>query len=306
MSATPQPDSATTTPPPIEDLESPPLAGQSEVNSHEPVLPSGAVVRLRPMTLREQKLLAEQRNTKEPTRLFMRLVQSCCIGLADPGPYQGDDIQGNRLVWGRALQGDMMDAARHIRVLTHKAKYTFPYQCPGCNSEQKATVNLLDDLDVVEFDDENHARFANGEPFETEHQSRKFWFKTLRINDEIKMQRHLNDGDDSMMTFFMMRLVRVEGFEDEKNPHYAWRKWLESQHLGDLQDLFHAILNVDPGLDTTVRPICPNKLCGYETEIELPFLTISFFLGERTMQKVGSKRRRGRKTKARGRALGLG
>lgn len=240
-------------------------------------LPSGMIIEVRGLTVRDGRWL-----TNDDPQISVPLLENCCVGVVDPGPYDFTD----KVDWNKALEGDRFYALIAIREASYPGDpYSLQLGCGSRTCKGKRfgwDINLAELLDKKTqwLSDPDAALFKAGNRFEAilpcVKPERKFAFKlktggdTTRTRKIIELKKNgskqQKESLNSMAEVVASYIVSIEGVESKRA---AILDFLEGCPLGTVDRLLPLIQSHDCGVDTTVQARCPN--CGSEVRVELPF-----------------------------------
>lgn len=243
-------------------------------------LPSGAVVEMRQLTVKEENYMASAARSRRGSqeKVLIDILSRCTEGFIDPGPYPGAE-QGNQVKWKEMLAGDFYAAMLGLRKISYRegSAYDIDVKCPnrGCNNKFGWTVNLDTDLTVKMLPEESAEKFKNGEPFVVEIDGRKVSFKLQMVSDsefQDKLERRFIGRE--MACMLRTRITAVEGVDSKD-----MMNWLDGEDRGphegltsdDAEDLRAAFVEVDCGVDTEVEVECTRSNCRDVFTLDLPF-----------------------------------
>jgi hypothetical protein len=90
-----------------------------------------------------------------------QILAACWEETLDPGPYDF----GDRLDWGKVLQGDRFYTLLQIRTLSYGPEYAFGVACENRACRARIDWELrLTDLPVKQLSEESRAAFLAGNP----------------------------------------------------------------------------------------------------------------------------------------------
>lgn len=223
--------------------------------------PSGLVVTMRGLTTLEADTLSD-RNAARQGMLFTTLLQSCCLGMIDPGPYP---FENGKVDWLRVLQGDRMFALLRIRATTYGERYAFSLNCgnDACGERFEWKLDLTD-LEVKMLP-ESSIPAVNGGVLETVVRGRRYKFRLPTGKDEIEGQKALKNRRNHMMTAALdMRITDVDGVKPADRTLF-----LQNLDLGETAEVLAALDEADCGVETDIEVRCPH--CGQIQDTRLPF-----------------------------------
>ncbi|MEM3063705.1 MAG: hypothetical protein QW303_09230 [Nitrososphaerota archaeon] len=225
---------------------------------YEGKVPNG-VIRIKPMTAREERILAGSRSG---AKSIASILQNC---ISAPIPVQ--DL----------LLSDRLYALMRIRGISYGSKYSFIIKCQSCDLKIVVDYNVGDDIPVNVLPD------GASEPFFTKLpvSSHVIGFRLLRGKDEDEIARYSDrvfsrgvrqeDGDPTYVYRLALNIVSIDGKEYDVNARMAY---VEQMVAADSLALREAIDEHEPGPDMQIIETCPR--CGFENETMLQF-TNEFF-----------------------------
>ncbi len=243
-------------------------------------LPSGAVIEMRQLTLKEENYMASAAKSRRGNqeKVLIDIVQRCTEGFIEPGPYPNKDI-GGKVKWSEMLSGDFFAAMIGLRKLSYRegANYDIDVKCPNrsCNNKFGWTVNLDDDLTYKDLPADSAKTLSDGEPFSTEVAGKVVNFKIEKVSDsdfQEKLERRFPHRD--MACLLRTRITAVAGVDSKD-----LMNWLDGEGKGpyegltsdDAEDLRAAFIDVDCGVDTEVEVECTRSNCRNVFTVDLPF-----------------------------------
>jgi hypothetical protein len=250
--------------------------------------PTGLSGRIRPLKVREERVLANRRLAKQKSQMD-ELLTACWVETIASEPY---DFGDKKIDWGKILQGDRFYTLLKIRQLTYGSTYAFTTSCQHTACRERIDWEVdLDDLPVRPLAEESRLAFQDGNRFETmlPAEDRRVWFRLLTGDDEKKFARlRKRAGDNLLSAMLNYRILEIQGVEPQDK-----RRFIEDLSMADADFLVDEFDRVDFGVDTTIEIECPD--CFALQEVELPFDRRFFMPG-----KERTKRRRARSTSSRG------
>src|SRR5512139_539341 len=124
--------------------------------------PSGLTGRIRGMKVREERIFADRKLAKSGGQLE-QILAACWEETLDPGPYDF----GDKIDWGKVLQGDRFYALLQIRTLSYGPEYAFGVTCENRSCRARIDWELkLTDLPVKQLSEESRAAFVAGNRFD--------------------------------------------------------------------------------------------------------------------------------------------
>lgn len=258
------------------------------------------VVKVRPMNINVEKVLANQRQVKSGRALDILFEK--CVQLPDP------DFNPLEL-----LAGDRYFLMFYIRGITYGDEYEFSLECPHCGNTSMYDFNLSELIKTQKVASEDQiedypisiklpylsekmgedviarVKFPTGKDLEylfSEKPKRRF--NRVRVGRKrLEPTSHGIVEEDNNPTTAVMKnsIVDING---EKN-QLKIGKIIEKLHSKDLSTINQILNDKQPGIDTTIEVDCPN--CdGRIGPVMLP-ITEAFFrtpIGRRTGKSVPS------------------
>lgn len=246
--------------PPAELVEIPSHAYLYQgITNDQEVLEKGAL-RIRPMTVREEKILTTTRLVRSGQALDM-IFKNVIKSKIDPS---------------QMLSSDRVFIMLWLRSVSYGNIYKFDLQCPSCQGRFEHEVDL-GAHPIIEFKDETVS-----EPFDLELPVSKFKIKYRlpRGVDEveiIKMQnlpKKLNEADDSIVKRLSSILISVTNTEGEEIPKKYYSQFIENIVARDASIFRNELEKNDCGIEDIKDIDCPH--CGYEYNTPIP-ITENFF-----------------------------
>lgn len=208
---------------------------------------------VRPMTLREEKLLTNKtlvRSGKVQEEIFKACVRD------------GVTIGGEKVTvdWSKFLAEDEFGLFLFVRAISYGRDYELKVTCPHCNKKTDIVVDLEKDVDVKYAD----ASIANGVTI------------TMPVSKKVVTLRLPTRGDisDDVYKTIANCIVTTDGIEKAIVP-----VWLESLVARDISELRRAINLPGFGVSKNILFRCGNDKCdseGEEQKVGLP-ITAEFF-----------------------------
>jgi len=248
-------------------------------------LPSGAVIEIRKISLRDENFLAGAARSKRKNndKVLIEVMSRCTIGFVEPGPYK-DVNAGDKVKWDDMLSGDWFGAMIELRKFSYRegSSYDIQVQCPalGCNNKFGWKVDLDKDLFVKGLPEESVEAMAEGKPLSTTIDGRVVEFNLGYVKDneaQDKLEKRFPGREVSCM--LRSRIVSVEGVE--RQDILTWLDGLKrggvesTKYEGlcsdDTEDLRAAFEEVDCGVDTEVEVECTKSSCSEVFTLDLPF-----------------------------------
>jgi len=243
-------------------------------------LPSGAIVAMRQLMVKEENHLASASRSRRAAqdKVLVEIVSMCSEGFVETGPYSWAAI-GGEIKWKDMLAGDMLAAMLGLRKLSYRegAQYDINIKCPSrvCNHKFTWAVNLDTDLALKTIPKPSFDAFLAGKPMSVEIAGQMVHFNLQMVKDaefQEKLERQFPGRE--MACSLRTRIAKVDGIDSKdlmnwldglgKGPH-------EGLTSDEAEDLRAAFVEADCGIDTEVEIECPRSLCRNVFAIDLPF-----------------------------------
>jgi len=229
-------------------------------------LPTGLVLDLRGMKVREQRIFSDRRLAKSGGTIG-KLVEDCTDGVLDAGPYTLS--ADGTLPWPKVCQGDRFAAALAIRAATYGPHYDFRWHCDACREQNDWRVNILEDLPKRLLSPEDLETFISTNRFEFGVAGGVVAFKVAVGADEQVMAQNARRFKDAPISGALMtRIVDVVVDGEPLKPKDRL-PWLEDLGMADVLLLIEEMERRDCGVETTIGVECQS--CGAEQELDIPF-----------------------------------
>lgn len=246
------------------------------------ILPTGLAGHLRPMTTRDECLLA-QRNAQRQGLVTDRLLDACWVETLDHGPYPDSAFdQDGKPRWDQILTGDRYYAMLRLRVASYGPEYDFRTQCTA--GRCRATIDWRISLDVERQRDGDELADTDGLVVVRWTPEQQESFRTggnrfsTTLSDGSRVSFRLMTGQLERLLFkaaradapqaiedaLRMRIVEVEGVKPAELQR--WVSTLRAKCAAELRD---AMDQADVGVDTEIEIDCPT--CGASQFVDLPF-----------------------------------
>lgn len=217
-------------------------------------------IRVRPMTVKEEKILTTTRLVRSGQALDL-IFKNVIKSKIDPS---------------QMLSSDRVFIMLWLRSVSYGNNYKFNLQCPSCQGRFEYEVDL-GGHPITELEDENVT-----EPFSLELpvSGAKLSFRLPRGTDEIeiiKMQnqpKKMNDADNSIVKRLSSILSKVELKDGKEVPQKYYQQFVESLVARDASVFRQALEDHDCGIEDIKDIDCPH--CGYEYDTPIP-ITENFF-----------------------------
>jgi len=216
-------------------------------------------ISVRPMTVKEEKIMATARLAKQGKSIDM-ILKNC---------IEKDDIDTHEL-----LSGDRSFLLYHLRCISYGAYYEFKLKCPNCDTNINSNIDL-NELGTIYLDD----GFEEPISFKLPISGHTVEYRLARGKDEIAVlkerQRRLNNYgadqiDNSLTERYLLQVISVDDITDR----VQIRSFIESMMAGDSAALRQDMEENTCGINTTITESCPS--CGVDIESEVP-LSEGFF-----------------------------
>lgn len=257
----------------------------------EVIFPSTMVGDLKKMSGREIAEVAEQADGGgSADGGFATILGGCWIATLDRGPYpahvfEPEERKPNRKErragarepekltytgpdWRRVLKGDLVAGMLHLtRVsITDGDDYGFDVPCRSCGKSIPWELQLSD-LPVRVLPEKSIEKIRAGEPFEASVAGKKVLFDLQTVASEEPVLALMRREGRKVVTIVEILAAQVRSVEGVSNDLRARWNWLNDLSLGELQDLQHAVEDVDCGVETNIEIRCS---CNYVQEVDLP------------------------------------
>ena len=227
------------------------------------VLEKGSI-RIRPMTVNEEKILSTPRLVKSGQALDM-VFQNCIKSSIDVT---------------NMLSSDRVFLMLWLRSISYGNMYKFTLQCnnPECKKKFEYEVDLSTHP-IKEISSEIV------EPIEIELPVSKYhvFFRLPRGTDEvelIKLQnqtKKLNEADDSIVKKLVSTVIKITDFDGNPLPENLYEQFISSLVARDASVWRNKIEKMDGGIEDIKGIVCPH--CEEEFESAIP-ITENFFRAE--------------------------
>ena len=244
----------------------------------------GGIVRVRPMGIHADKILATQRLAQSGQSIDY--LYKHCVQLTD-GFDPVDLLSGDRIFLLYVLRG-----------ITHGNIYEFMIKCSNCDTTSSHTYDLNELAATIRYPDLS----IGDEPFKvplpqmSQSLGREVWVKVRfmrgrdisamanrakftkrvhgtaagpRASREIIIDQTVTDN-----LALVMQSFGGAGATGEVSDQIALRAMVERMHSKDTAIIRQFLREKSPGIDTTINVSCPE--CAFEYQTELP-ITESFF-----------------------------
>jgi len=218
-------------------------------------------IKIRPMTLTEEKILATNRLIKTGQALDM-VFKNCIKSKIDPLDL---------------LSSDRLFLMFYLRGISYGNEYTFTLRCPNpmCGRQFRYTVDISQQP-VKEINEDIE------EPIKAVLPKTKavIYYHLPRGRDEIALRKleektmHSSDVDNTATERFMMLIDKIEAPDGTEIEKKEWRAFLNSLIAYDISYLREDMTDKDGGIEPIKNVACP--YCGEEFDADIP-VTVDFF-----------------------------
>lgn len=237
-----------------------------EITDDPDILERGSI-RVRPMTVHEERILTTNRIVKSGQAIdmvFRNVIKSKGKG--------GEPLDPSLL-----LSSDRIFLMLWLRSISYDNIYKFNLQCPNCEKRFEYSVDLAQH-EVKELDPET----TETEPYEfvLPKWQYKIYYRLPRGVDEIEMiqankgVKKIDETDDSVVRRLTSIIIRVEDPDGNEIPKQQIPSFAESMITGDASAFRNELERRDAGIEDIKDINCPN--CGHEYDTSIP-ITESFF-----------------------------
>ena len=246
--------------PPAEVVELPSHGALYKDVTDDPDILEGKI-RIRPMTLTEEKILATTRLIKTGQALDM-VFRNCIKSKIDPLDL---------------LSSDRLYLMFYLRGISYGNEYTFTLRCPNpnCGRQFRYTVDISQQP-VKEMGEDIE------EPIKVELPKTKaiIYYHLPRGRDEVALRKleektlHTSDVDNSATERFIRLIDRIEAPDGTELEKKEWRSFLNSLIAYDISYLREDMSEKDGGIEAIKSLTCP--YCAEEFDADIP-ITVDFF-----------------------------
>lgn len=223
-------------------------------------------IRIRPMTVHEEKILSTTRLVKSGQALdmvFQNVIES--------KGKNGQDLDVSQL-----LSSDRVFIMLWLRSVSYGNQYKFNIQCPSCKQKFEFMVDLSTHP-IKEFEKDTPLE----EPFQFTLPISKYTltFRLPRGVDEIELikmgnaAKKIDQTDDSIVRRLQSLIFKIER-DGQVVPKEQHADFIESLIAGDASAFRRELDRIDAGVEDIKGIICPS--CEYEFDTSIP-VTESFF-----------------------------
>lgn len=261
------------------------------MKTEEAKLPSGAVIRLRQITMKEENYLAGVASSRRAlqTKVLVDVVSRCTDGFVETGPYAWAEVGGD-VEWDRMLQGDSLAAMLALRKLSYRegANYDIEVRCPSCSNRFEWRVNLDEELVIKGLTEEGAEAIRTDTPLVAEIDGERVHYTLQHVRDMDQMDRlERRFPRRKMACLLRNRIKSVDGVDNKD-----LMNWIDGEGKGPYpgmtsdfaEDLRAEFSRHDCGVDTEIEVECPSPTCGEVFAMGLPFGGI-FMPGRAAQQK---------------------
>lgn len=238
-----------------------------DITDDPEILEKGAI-RIRPMTVHEEKILATARLVKSGQALdmvFANVIKS---------KGKGDE----RLDPGMLLSSDRVYIMLWLRSISYGNIYKFNLICPSTLCQKRFEFEV--DLNNHPISEITDASISEPFEFELPFTKHKLSFRLPRGRDEIeiiKLQnqpKKMNEIDDSIVKRLSSIIFEIFDPEGNKLPTKHIDPFVESMIAGDASSFRNELERIDSGIEDIKGIQCPH--CDYEFDTPIP-ITENFF-----------------------------
>lgn len=167
------------------------------------------------------------------------------------------------------LSGDRLYMFFMCRAKAYGSNYGFQYKCSSCGVQYRESVEIPDDLTVIELDDDAT------EPFEIElSNSKKIGIRLMRGADEVDIEKYVakvyKKGSPLGDPGYKYRLAKhIVTINDKEVKLKEAQDFVTNMTARDSLAFRKKIDEIEPKFDFKIDIVC--KKCGNEDELMLPF-----------------------------------
>lgn len=230
------------------------------------ILERGAI-RVRPMTVNEEKILTTPRLVRSGQALdmvFQNVIKS-----------QGKG--GQPINPGDLLSSDRVYIMLWLRAVSYGNEYKFNLTCPSAACTKRFEYEVdLGEHPIDEMPDGAEEPFTYTLPFS----KYELTFRLPRGLDEmeiIKLQnqpKKMNDTDESIVKRMSSCILAIKDPNGQELPHNVIEPFVESMRAGDASAFREELARVDSGIEDIKGIRCPH--CDHEFDTPIP-ITENFF-----------------------------
>jgi hypothetical protein len=242
-----------------------------DITDDPDILEKGGI-RVRPMTVHEEKILSTPRLIKSGQALDMLFANVIKSKGKNDEPLDP----------GLLLSSDRVFIMLWLRSVSYGNVYKFQITCPNNTCQKRFEYEVdLSTHPIREMTDT-----AVKEPFEVTLPMSKYriLFRLPRGKDEleiIKMQnqpKKMNDTDDSIVKRLSSIIIKAYDPNQTELPRQVIDSFIESLIAGDASYLREELIRLDSGIEDIKGIVCPH--CDYEFDTPIP-ITENFFRSTR-------------------------
>lgn len=207
------------------------------------------IVRLRPMSLADEEIIANQSYIKNGT-VFVHLLNSCILNNFDARDLVSYDVY--YLIYA-------------LRQITYGEDYEFDITCPECEKkyEFKMQLNEVEFAQMEEPDDSRKDITLPVSGYTVD-------MRCSKLGDEEEVYKLAKNSDctDNILGY----IVRTYGITDDEGKEVSrkdYEEFFEAIPGKDRAEITKAFKNIDGLKVPSVTCVCPK--CGHETESNIPF-----------------------------------
>lgn len=207
------------------------------------------IVRLRPMSLADEEIIANQSYIKNNT-VFIHLLNSCIL----------NDFDARELV-----SYDVFYLIYALRQITYGEDYEFEITCPEC--EKKYDFSLV--LSEVEFQQlEGNETPEKSIKLPVSKYTVDMRCSRLKDGEEIYKLSKNTDASDNILNY-VVRTNRILTNDGEEVDKKDYTEFFEAIPGKDRAEITKAFKNIEGLKIPKVSCVCPK--CGYEHRVSIPF-----------------------------------
>lgn len=223
--------------------------------------PQNGVLHLRPMSGKEEEILATPRWAKSGKAINM-IIEACM--------REKFDVNG-------LLTADRTYLILFLRGISYGPDYDVEIKCPSCSARFSHVVNLNSDLVIDECPD-NFSSEQMEDHLPTTGLRFGYHLSTGYDDDDIQKYRERNAkffGDKRNDDTLTERITQLTDYIDAISNKREIKVLIEQLPVSDVNYIRNVINDPPFGVDTKVSVICP--MCYEEFSLELPMETNFFF-----------------------------
>lgn len=223
-------------------------------------------LKIRPMTVQEEKILSTPR--------LMKSGQA--IDMVFQNVIQSKGLNGQPLDVGQLLSSDRVFIMLWLRSVSYGNEYKFNIQCPACQQRFEHVVDLSSHP-IKEMNLEDKI----SEPLKFTLPISKFTltYRLPRGIDEVELMKlnnsakKVNQTDESIVKRLQSLIIGIEK-DGQVVPKEQFQIFVESLIAGDASAFRQELEKVDAGIEDIKDIACPS--CDYEFDTSIP-ITENFF-----------------------------